>query len=284
MAELGVPDPGSWASSEITEDIAQQARYLALRRIWAIAMAPWRDQHALCRYSSLTRLLDHGTDPDLLATAIRQVVLETVVSVISVIDDGFDPTAPGDAPGWALMETRDDGSAGTLTGRNVGGLHEACSKPTPSTPRPPTSSEADRYRALGFRRPISRLNRCSACARWHMPTGLAGIPIRRSARPCSGWRVAQRDDLWSRRSREIRLIWPLRQWQCRRPTAAHNRIICAMGISLPDPDRVTCTGAYCLASLPNVRQSQPGSIGPCRSAAFALLHGREAVDRSSVMG
>jgi hypothetical protein len=135
MAELGAPDPGSWASSEITEGIAQQARYLVLRRIWAVAIAPWRDQQALRRYSSLARLLDNGTDPDLLATAIRQVVLETVVSVISVIDDGFDRTAPGDAPGWALMETHDDGSAMTLTGRDVGGLHE------------------------------SLLNRCSACAR-----------------------------------------------------------------------------------------------------------------------
>jgi hypothetical protein len=128
MAELGAPDPGSWASSEITEGIAQQARYLALRRIWSTTIEPWRDQQTPRRYSSLTRLLDNGTDPDLLATAIRQVVLETVFSVISVIDDGYDPTAPGDAPGWALMETRDDEddeSAMTLTGRDVGCLHES---------------------------------------------------------------------------------------------------------------------------------------------------------------
>ena len=125
MTELGAPHPGGWASSEITEDIAQQARYLALRHIWALAITPWRDQQALRRYTSLAMLLDDGTNPDLLATAIRQVVLETVISVIYVIDNGFDPTAPGGAPGWALMETRDDGSATTLTGRAVGGLHES---------------------------------------------------------------------------------------------------------------------------------------------------------------
>jgi hypothetical protein len=125
MAELGASDPGGWASSEITEGIAQQARYLALRRIWAIAITPWRDPQVLRRYPSLARLLDNGTDPDLLATAIRQVVLQTAGSVISVIDEGFDHSAPGDAPGWALMETRDDGSVMTLTGRDVGGLHES---------------------------------------------------------------------------------------------------------------------------------------------------------------
>lgn len=125
MAELGAPDPGSWASSEITEGIAQQARYLVLRRIWAIAITPWRDQQTLLLYPSLARLLDNGTDPGLLAKAIRQVVLEAAGSVICVIDEGFDHTAPGDAPGWALMETHNDGSAMALTGRDVGGLHES---------------------------------------------------------------------------------------------------------------------------------------------------------------
>lgn len=125
MAELGAPDPGSWASSEIAEGIAQQARYLVLRRIWAIAITPWRDQQTLLRYPLLAKLLGNGAEPELLAEAIRQVVLETAGNVISVIDEGFDHTAPGDAPGWALMETHDGGSAMTLTSRDVGGLHES---------------------------------------------------------------------------------------------------------------------------------------------------------------
>lgn len=44
MTELGAPDPGVWAGSEIREGIPQQARYLALRRIWAKALMPWRDR------------------------------------------------------------------------------------------------------------------------------------------------------------------------------------------------------------------------------------------------
>lgn len=51
--------------------------------------------------------------------------LMTVGSIIGVIDGGFDPRAPGDAPGWTLMETCYDGSAVALTGRDVGGLHES---------------------------------------------------------------------------------------------------------------------------------------------------------------
>jgi hypothetical protein len=89
----------------------------------------------------LARLLDRGTDPELLATAIRHVVLDTVGSVISVIDEGFDHTVPADAPGWALMETRDDRSGMTLTGRDVGGLLRACSKPIRSTLKPLTARD-----------------------------------------------------------------------------------------------------------------------------------------------
>lgn len=33
MADLGAPDPGQWASSELAEDIAQQARFLVLRSL-----------------------------------------------------------------------------------------------------------------------------------------------------------------------------------------------------------------------------------------------------------
>ena len=40
-----------------------------------------------------------------------------------VIDEGYDPDAPHDSPGWALTETSADSE--TITGRAVGGLHES---------------------------------------------------------------------------------------------------------------------------------------------------------------
>jgi NAD(P)-dependent dehydrogenase (short-subunit alcohol dehydrogenase family) len=49
------------------------------------------------------------------------------------------------------------------------------------------------------------------------------------------------------------------------------------------PGWISRTGAYRLASLPNARPSLPGSMCVSRSGRFAVLHGRETVDRSSVM-
>src|SRR6185437_2480602 len=60
MAELGAPEPDSWARSEITEGIPQQARYLLLRRIWANTLVPWRDPGMLRRNEALAQLLDRG--------------------------------------------------------------------------------------------------------------------------------------------------------------------------------------------------------------------------------
>jgi hypothetical protein len=129
MAELGARDPGSWARSEIGEDIPQQARYLALRCIWAKALTRWRDGSTLRRVPELARLLGQGADPDLVAAAVRVVVMEAVGDVIMVIDEGYDPDAPEDAPGWALAETDGEGNP---TGRDVGGLHESLLQLDPS--------------------------------------------------------------------------------------------------------------------------------------------------------
>jgi hypothetical protein len=122
MGELGAPDPRAWAASEIRDNIAQRARYLALRRIWDRALTPWRDVGTVHRDPALRPLLAQGTDPDLLAAAVRRIVFKTVSAVIDVIDEGRDPGAPADAPRWALIEVRADGIK--ITGRAVGRLHE----------------------------------------------------------------------------------------------------------------------------------------------------------------
>ena len=87
-----------------------------------MALTRWRDDSTVRRVPGLARLVDQGADPDLVAAAVRVVVMEAVGDVIMVIDEGYDLDAPDDAPGWVLAET--DG-AGNLTGREVGGLHES---------------------------------------------------------------------------------------------------------------------------------------------------------------
>lgn len=128
MAELGAPEPDEWARSEIREGIPQQVRYLLLRRIWANALTPWRDLGMLRWNEALAQLLDQGARQELLAEALRQVVFDTVHDLIMIIDEGRDPNAPEDAPGWTLMET---GSGGDPTGRRAGGLHESLMEADP---------------------------------------------------------------------------------------------------------------------------------------------------------
>ena len=123
MAELGADDPDAWARSELQENIAQQARYLVLRCIWRDTLSPWRDPGTLRHYEMLAELVQQGTDENLLAQAVRNVVYETLIAVIGVIDRECDPEAPDDAPGWRLMETA--AADLSLTGRDVGGLHES---------------------------------------------------------------------------------------------------------------------------------------------------------------
>ena len=122
MADLGARDPAVWARSEIEEGIAQQARYLVLRSIWAKALMRWRDVETVRRIPQLARLLDRGADLDTLAAAMRIVVMEAVGDVIMVIDESCDLDAPEDAPCWTLAEMD---SQGAFTGREIGGLHES---------------------------------------------------------------------------------------------------------------------------------------------------------------
>lgn len=76
----------------------------------------------LRRNETLAQPLDRGTDQELLAESLRGVIFDAVSNVIMTIDEGYDPDAPDNAPGWTLVETDSDGNA---TGRQVGGLHES---------------------------------------------------------------------------------------------------------------------------------------------------------------
>ena len=129
MRDLGAPDPESWARSEVNGDVAQQARFLVLRPIWADAIDPLGTEDVIRRHPAGARLLDAGTAPADLATLLRAVAYETAFYVLDRIDAGGDLDAPEDAPGWLLMETNGDGEP---TGRGVGGLHESILSLDPS--------------------------------------------------------------------------------------------------------------------------------------------------------
>ncbi len=129
MADLGAPDPDSWAESEITENIAQQARYIFLRSIWPEIIDPYSDESVVRQIPAAARLLDAGASMAHLSTALRAVAYETAFGVVERVDEGRDPEAPDDAPGWLLMETDAEPK---LTGRDIGGLHESLLSLDPS--------------------------------------------------------------------------------------------------------------------------------------------------------
>lgn len=83
---------------------------------------PWRNEDTLRRIPVTARLLNAKADPRDLSQALRLAAYEAVFTVLSVLDEGYDPQAPADAPGWQLMET--DNPSSQLTGRHVGSLHE----------------------------------------------------------------------------------------------------------------------------------------------------------------
>jgi hypothetical protein len=68
----------------------------------------------------------------------RSVAYEAVFGTLSVVDEGSDPDADDVCPGWALMELDAEGS---LSGRQLGGLHESLLSLDPSgregRPAPP---------------------------------------------------------------------------------------------------------------------------------------------------
>ena len=121
FAALGATDPDSWALSEISEDIPQLARYLALQRIWPELIDSWAAPGALENIPEAARLLAHGADRSDLAQFARVTAYEAVGLLYNLTAAGRDGEAPDDSPGWRLMETT---ASGELTGRAVRRLHE----------------------------------------------------------------------------------------------------------------------------------------------------------------
>jgi hypothetical protein len=89
----------------------------------------------LDRLPTAKRLLDAGADRNDLVRVARAAAYEAVFTAVWAIDEGHDPDAPDDCPGWRLMETEPDCHP---TGRVVGGLHESFQSWTHLARRVPT--------------------------------------------------------------------------------------------------------------------------------------------------
>lgn len=122
MRELGVEDPDGWASSELDEDIAHEARWLVIRQVRQAVT--WTEDR-LTAVPEVAALVDAGADRELVLAAVREAAREAAFSAMEIIDAGEDPDAPEDSPRWVLLEIRSDSDGEDfLTGRDVGGLHE----------------------------------------------------------------------------------------------------------------------------------------------------------------
>ncbi|GGF00882.1 hypothetical protein GCM10011611_03080 [Aliidongia dinghuensis] len=136
---LGLDRPEDWIRSEIVEGLPQFTRFLVLRRCWADHVAPWSqdaanwiervdapkdgagDRTREQARQALAAMKSAGIATEDLGALARFIAHETAIGILNCVDEGHDPVADANAPGWALVETDATGAA---TGRTVVGLHE----------------------------------------------------------------------------------------------------------------------------------------------------------------
>lgn len=127
---LGADDPEGWAVSEITENIPQLARFLALRSVWPELIDTWAAPGSLETIPAANRLLSNGANRDDLAQLVRSTTYEAVFDLLyRLTAHGHDDAAPDNSPGWRLMEIT---ATGELTGRAIQSLHESLLSMDPS--------------------------------------------------------------------------------------------------------------------------------------------------------
>src|SRR4249920_877561 len=109
---VGTEDPEGWARSQISENIAQLARFLVLRRVRKLCLEKWMrfDLDKLARYDEdfqdlLERLRAAGLKDAEIAQFAQKVAAIAAWDVVEVIDEGHDPDAPATMPGWSLEES-----------------------------------------------------------------------------------------------------------------------------------------------------------------------------------
>lgn len=119
LRAAGADEPVGWARSEVSENIAQAARFSFLRAVWR-DLERWRDPQFVDAYLEEIELDDLARAQ--IRKVLARVAFQVSFEVVMVIDNGEDLDGPEGMPGWRLMELGHDGEP---TGRDVGGLHES---------------------------------------------------------------------------------------------------------------------------------------------------------------
>src|ERR671916_792874 len=113
MEELGAEEPEAWAESEITEDIAQMARFLILRRLWSdldawrngpstwvereIAEAEKKPEGSFSEAGrALKRMVDAGVALEDIGNVAQMVAYEATFNALNLIDGCGDPDEEGE--------------------------------------------------------------------------------------------------------------------------------------------------------------------------------------------
>ena len=130
FADKGARDPGDWALSEVSEDIAQAARFLFLRAVWQNLHDVADETLNSARGRSL---IADGADPDQLRSLVRSGLFALASRLLYLVDEpegtswplpegGFGSFVDRHDARWRLTETTPEGDQ---TGRDVGALHES---------------------------------------------------------------------------------------------------------------------------------------------------------------
>jgi hypothetical protein len=132
LSRWGADNAESWARSELSESIAQTARYMFLHALW--------DNLEGTLDATVAELRATVPLDDAATTRVEQILASSLYSfgfnVTYLLDsadgmrsdDGTPAYVDTDGPRWRLMETAPDGS---LSGRDVGGLHESMKETVP---------------------------------------------------------------------------------------------------------------------------------------------------------
>jgi hypothetical protein len=136
FAHAGADDREGWARSEVSEDIAQLTRYLFLSATWRRMQSAV--EHAL-QSEPARELTTSGSDAGMLESVLRTAVYTLAFDLCYLVDEPDGTTwmengawrsdVDENHRRWELREVDPDG---TLTGRDVGGLHEDLAETDPS--------------------------------------------------------------------------------------------------------------------------------------------------------
>lgn len=142
LSQFGAADPVAWAASEMSEGIAQTARFLFLHEVRKILGEsrlsqiagesqklgqPYRIETEGRRIAQ--ELMDSGVEPEKLNAIFQAGASFALNNMLNLLDGTYETAADienvADAPLWSLQEMREENDDFRLTGRGIECLHES---------------------------------------------------------------------------------------------------------------------------------------------------------------